>query len=141
MRTLNQVSQSNVCVSRPPSNAPPPIIYYFRSISEQRRALVENQKLKRQYELESMASIQLILISSFSRYVPLDIISLLLCNFNLEVINAPFMTKIEGLLSFIGSRLGSSGSAGTANGSTQVDVKRIKKRLHSILTRLRICLI
>ena len=114
---------------------------FFRSISEQRRALVENQKLKRQYELESMASIQLILISSFSRYVPLDIISRMLCNFNLEAINAPFMTKIEALLSFIGSRLGSSsGSAGTANGS-QVDVKRIKKRLHSILTRLRICLI
>ena len=120
----------------------PLLFTFFRSISEQRRALVENQKLKRQYELESMASIQLILISSFSRYVRLDIISRMLCNFNLEAINAPFMTKIEALLSFIGSRLGSSsGSAGTANGSTQVDVKRIKKRLHSILTRLRICLI
>ena len=119
----------------------PLLFTFFRSISEQRRALVENQKLKRQYELESMASIQLILISSFSRYVRLDIISRMLCNFNLEAINAPFMTKIEALLSFIGSRLGSSsGSAGTANGS-QVDVKRIKKRLHSILTRLRICLI
>jgi len=138
------VSHSNVCISSTNVLMRDPLLFtFFRSISEQRRALVENQKLKRQYELESMASIQLILISSFSRYVRLDIISRMLCNFNLEAINAPFMTKIEALLSFIGSRLGSSsGSAGTANGSsTQVDVKRIKKRLHSILTRLRICLI
>ena len=64
-------------------------------MTEQRKALVENKRLKEQYEMEAMASIQLILMTSFSRFVSLDVILKMLTNFNLEAINAPFMTKVE----------------------------------------------